>query len=213
MDASSTLEMVRRGRLVAIIRGDFREYMDTLAAILLDNDILAVEITMNSPNATQSIEQLSANFGDRMAIGAGTVLSVEQVGMAAQAGAGFIVSPNRNLKVIEETKHRDLVSIPGCFTLSEVVEALDAGADAVKLFPASAVGPSYLGAIFGPLGSSVRVVPTGGVTPETARLYLKAGAWAVGVGSELFGRGSPGPDDLGPLSERAEAFAVAVGEE
>jgi 2-keto-3-deoxy-6-phosphogluconate aldolase len=89
--------------------------------------------------------------------------------------------------VIEETKRLNMVSLPGCFTPSEIVEALEAGADAVKLFPAQCLGPDFIKAIRGPL-PNIRMVPTGGVTPEAARSYIEAGAWALGVGSELIGK-------------------------
>ena len=115
------------------------------------------------------------------------MLRPEEVERAADAGASFIVSPNLNAKVIEVTKRLGLISSPGCFTPSEIVEAMGAGADAVKLFPAQCLGPDFIKAMRGPL-PNVRLIPTGGVTPEAARGYIAAGAWALGVGSELIGK-------------------------
>jgi Entner-Doudoroff aldolase len=125
------------------------------------------------------------------------------------SGGSFIVSPNRDLSVIETTRRHDLVSIPGCFTPSEVLEALDAGADAAKLFPASVLGPGFVRAMLSPL-PDVRLIPTGGVTSSNAADYIDAGAWAIGVGSELVGRDVLGADGLELLSARARSFAVSV---
>jgi Entner-Doudoroff aldolase len=156
-----------------------------------------------------AIERLAARFGARIAVGAGTVLQPVEVERAAEAGASFIVSPNRDTRVIETTKGRGLVSLPGCLTPSEIVEALAAGADAAKLFPAVCLGPAFVRAMRGPLAQA-RLVPTGGVTPELAREYARAGAWAVGVGSELFNRDALVARDDEWLSARAAAFVAAM---
>jgi Entner-Doudoroff aldolase len=180
-----------------------------MVRVLSEAGITAVEVTLNSPNAIESIGRLAARFGSTMAIGAGTVLSTEEVERAAGAGARFIVSPNRDARVIETTKRLGLASFPGCFTPSEMVEALGAGADAIKLFPALSLGPDFIMAIRGPL-PRIRVVPTGGVTPEAARTYLTAGAWALGIGSELLGRGGSNDEGFEALRRRAQEFTEAV---
>lgn len=211
MNFQHIIERIEAGRIVAILRGDFGGREEEIVAALIDSGITAVEVTLNSPNALGSIERLAQRFSSRIAVGAGTVLHEEEVEQAAGNGAQFIVSPNRNTAVIQTTKRLGLVSLPGCFTPSEIVEALDAGADAIKIFPAGTLGPAYLKAVRAPLGK-VRFVPTGGVTPEKAREYFAAGAWAVGVGSELLSKDLWSKDNLDRLRLRALAFASATKE-
>jgi len=202
---SETMERIEAGGIIAILRGHFGGREEEIVAALQAGGLTAVERTLNSPDALASISRLAARFGAAMAVGAGTVLTPEEVRRAAGAGASFIVSPNCDLRVIEATKKSNLTSLPGCFTPSEVVAAVNAGADAAKLFPASALGPGFVRALRGPL-PHVRTVPTGGVTPELAREYFAAGAWAIGVGSELL---SKQVDDLEALRDRAVAYRAA----
>ncbi|MEK7830652.1 MAG: bifunctional 4-hydroxy-2-oxoglutarate aldolase/2-dehydro-3-deoxy-phosphogluconate aldolase, partial [Acidobacteriota bacterium] len=161
-----------------------------------------------SRDAFAAINRLARRFGSEIAVGAGTVLTPNEVLRVADAGARFIVSPNRDIAVIEQTKKLDLVSLPGCFTPSEVVEAVNAGADAAKLFPANSLGPAFVKALRGPL-PQIRTVPTGGVTAELAREYFAAGAWAIGAGSELIGKDLFAEGGLERLSERTAAFVSA----
>lgn len=209
MTSEQVVEQIEAGRIVAILRGDFGGREEEIVDALVESGITAVESTLNSPGAFDSIVRLATAFGSRIAVGAGTVLRPEEVERAAGAGARFIVSPNLNVKVIEVTKRLGLVSLPGCFTPSEIVEALVAGADAVKLFPAQILGPDFIKAMRGPL-PNVRLIPTGGVTPETARSYIASGAWALGVGSELIGRDVMNDEGFESLRRRATAFAEAA---
>jgi 2-dehydro-3-deoxyphosphogluconate aldolase / (4S)-4-hydroxy-2-oxoglutarate aldolase len=203
------IEQIEAGRIVAILRGDFGGREEEIVDALIDSGITVVEATLNSPGAFDSINRLAARFGSRVAVGAGTVLRPEEVERAAGAGARFIVSPNLNAKVIEVTKRLGLISLPGCFTPSEIVEAMGAGADAVKLFPAQCLGPDFIKAMRGPL-PNVRLVPTGGVTPDDVRGYIAAGAWALGVGSELIGKDVMSDDSFVSLRRRASDFAEAA---
>ena len=205
----AVLARIGAGRIIAILRGDFRGLDLEIASVLYESGITALEVTLNSPDAFVAIERLAVGMGDKLSIGAGTVMSVDHVLRAADSGAGFIVSPNRNLGVIEATKRLEMVSIPGCFTPSEICEALDAGADAVKLFPAISLGPSFVRAIRSPLGE-VRMIPTGGVNPEMAGEYVMAGAWALGVGSELVSSDVSAVGGLVRLRAKAAAFVKAV---
>jgi 2-dehydro-3-deoxyphosphogluconate aldolase/(4S)-4-hydroxy-2-oxoglutarate aldolase len=209
MNTQRTLRLIEKGRVIAIMRGDFGGGEEEIVAAIVEAGITAVEVTLNSPNAMGAIERLAERFGVNTAVGAGTVLSSEDVERVADAGAQFIVSPNRDLKVIETTKRLGLVSLPGCFTPSEIVEAIGAGADAVKLFPAISLGLNFVKSLRGPF-PDVRVVPTGGVTPDAAREYLAAGAWAVGAGSELIGRDAMLPGGLERLRARAAEFVAAI---
>jgi 2-dehydro-3-deoxyphosphogluconate aldolase/(4S)-4-hydroxy-2-oxoglutarate aldolase len=203
------LGRIGAGKIVAILRGDYRALDLEIASVLYESGITAIEVTLNSPGAFVAIERLTVGVGDKLSIGAGTVLSEDQVFRAAGSGARFIVSPNCNLKVIAASKRSGMISIPGCFTPSEICEALDAGADAVKLFPATSLGSSFVRAIRSPLGE-VRLIPTGGVTADMAREYLTAGAWALGVGSELFSSDLLAPGGLVRLRAKAETFVNAV---
>jgi Entner-Doudoroff aldolase len=203
------IEQIEAGRIVAILRGDFGGREEEIVNALVESGVTAVETTLNSPGAFDSIGRLAATFGSRIAVGAGTVLRPEEVERAAGAGASFIVSPNLNAKVIEVTKRLGLVSAPGCFTPSEIVEAMGAGADAAKLFPAQCLGPDFIKAMRGPL-PNIRLIPTGGVTPEAARGYIAAGAWALGVGSELIGKEVMNDEGFESLRRRASDFAEAV---
>lgn len=203
-----TIKHIEAGKIIAILRGDFAGREEEIVAAMIAGGLTAVEVTLNSRDAFAAINRLSKRFGSEMAVGAGTVLTPNEVHRAADAGAKFIVSPNRDLAVIEATKKLDLVSLPGCFTPSEVVEAINAGADAAKLFPANSLGPAFVKALRGPL-PQIRTVPTGGVTAELVREYFAAGAWAIGAGSELIGKDWFAESGLEKLRERTAAFVAA----
>ena len=205
-----TLRQIEQGRVIAILRGDFGGREAEIVEVLVEAGVRAVEVTLNSPGAFKSIENLATRFGLNTAIGAGTVLEPEEVEAATNAGAQFIVSPNLNLNVIDVTRRLNLVSLPGCFTPSEIIEAIAAGAHAVKLFPASCLGPSFLKAMGGPL-QGAQLVPVGGVTPQSAREYFVAGAWAIGAGSELIGKEITAPGGLDSLRARALEYVAAAG--
>lgn len=209
MNPQTTLSKIEAGRVIAILRGDFGGREHEMVAAMIEGGLTAVEVTLNSPDALIKIAKLVALFGARCAVGAGTVLTPHEVNQVADAGGTFIVSPNCDQRVITATKQRRLISLPGAFTPSEIVAAMDAGADAVKLFPATSLGPSYVKAVRAPL-SEARLVPTGGVTPELANDYRAAGAWAVGVGSELLGQEMLADQSFQTLKERTVAFVAAM---
>lgn len=210
MNHEQTFHKIAAGRVIAILRGDFSERLEEMVAAMAAGGLTAVEVTLNSANAFQSIQQLVRHFGDTLAVGAGTVLTTQEVHEVADIGAQFIVSPNCNPGVIEITRQRGLVSLPGCFTPSEIVQAMQTGADAAKLFPAASLGVSFVKAIRAPLPEA-RIVPTGGVTPQMAIEYKAAGAWAVGVGSELINREFlHSPDGMRKLTARTAEFIAAM---
>ena len=209
MNQQQTLFKIEAGRVIAIMRGDFGGREHDMVAAMIEGGLTAVEVTLNSPDALIKIAQLAALFGSRCAVGAGTVLSQNEVNQVADAGGTFIVSPNCDPRVIAATKHRRLISFPGAFTPTEIVAALEAGADAVKVFPATTLGPGYIKAVRAPL-SHARLVPTGGVSPEMARAYCQAGAWAVGVGSELLGQEILADETFVTLRDRTMAFVTAM---
>lgn len=203
-----TIKQIETGKIVAILRGDFAGREEEIVAAMVAGGLTAVEVTLNSRDVMAAIHRLAKRSGSQIAVGAGTVLTPNEVLRAADAGAQFIVSPNRDFAVIEQTKKSGLVSLPGCFTPSEVVEAINAGADAAKLFPANVLGPGFVKALRGPL-PQIRTVPTGGVTAELAREYFTAGAWAIGAGSELIGKDWFSDGGLERLRDRTAAFVAA----
>jgi 2-dehydro-3-deoxyphosphogluconate aldolase/(4S)-4-hydroxy-2-oxoglutarate aldolase len=204
------LSTIAAGRVIAILRGDFRETAEEVAETLVEGGIRALEITLTSPGAVEILGRLVRHLGGRAAVGAGTVMVPDDCARARDAGASFAISPHTSREVIAAARRLDMAAFPGAFTPTEIAAALDAGADAVKLFPAEWLGPTGIAPLLGPF-PGLRVVPTGGIDVARARFHLASGAWAVGVGSPLVGRGGPtGKRDA--LLERARAFAaVAAG--
>jgi 2-dehydro-3-deoxyphosphogluconate aldolase/(4S)-4-hydroxy-2-oxoglutarate aldolase len=212
MQPEAVKAQIISGGVIAILRGDFRSHLIPIAEVLADAGIPAIEITMNSPDALVSIEELTQAVGHRMLIGAGTVIDPAQVGEVADAGGLFIVAPNVDPYVIETSKKADLLVIPGAYTATEIVKAWQLGANLVKLFPATAGGPGYLRAMRGPLGH-IPMVPTGGVSGENAASFIAAGAAALGAGGSLVNPDILTLGGLELLRERADRLmaAVAVG--
>lgn len=203
------LERILEHKIIAIIRGCHPESVLGIAGALYEGGIRLMEVTLNSPGAVRAIAQVRELFGDRMLVGAGTVLSVEEVRQAAGAGAQFIISPSLDIDIIRQTRHLGAVSIPGAFTATEILTAYRSGAHIVKVFPAS-VGVSYFRDLRGPL-PQIPLMPTGGVSLENIKEFKKAGAVAFGIGSALVpGAMSAVPELLGLLKARAEAFVEAV---
>lgn len=214
MCVETTLQRIEAARIVAIMRGAFGAVDRLFASALIEAGVTALEVTLDSPDAFMRIGRLAREVGDSLAIGAGTVRTPDEVARAADVGASFVLSPHRDIAVITAARKQGLVTIPGCFTPSEIVEALDAGAQAVKLFPAAVLTPAFLHAVGAPLGT-IRVVPTGGITLQAIGGWCDAGAWAFGIGSELIGRPSPGAafDErvaAAHVGARARAFVEAV---
>jgi 2-dehydro-3-deoxyphosphogluconate aldolase/(4S)-4-hydroxy-2-oxoglutarate aldolase len=197
-------------KVITIIRGDYQRHLDGIAQTLLDNGVRALEVTLNSPGALEMIAQLARGYGERMLIGAGTVLDGAAVQAAAGAGARFIVAPDTYAEVIETALALDLEPIPGILTPTEARTALRAGARLLKLFPATLGGIDYLKQIRAPLNDA-HFVPTGGISAENAAQYLQAGAAALGVGSWLVPARFEGQDEEYRLvAERAAALMRAV---
>lgn len=171
--------------VVPIIRTSSAESAIRAIEAVYEGGIRSAEITMTVPGAVQALEKLADKFGDKMLLGAGTVLDPETCRICILAGAQFIVTPNLNPATIALSRRYSKPIFPGALTPTEVVNAWEAGADAVKIFPASAMGGAkYIKALKGPL-PQIDMIPTGGVNLETAADFLKAGASAVAVGSEL----------------------------
>ena len=199
------------GGAMAIVRGDFRSHLIPIAEVLFEAGLPAIEVTMNSPNALAAIEELTKVVGDRLLVGAGTVLDPADIEKIAAVDGCFIVSPNTNATVVEVALKADLLMIPGAYTATEVLTAWQLGAGLVKLFPASAGGPDYLRALRGPLGH-IPMMPTGGVSAENAAAFIAAGATALGVGSSLVNPDVFTQGGLERLRERAGRLMAAVAE-
>ncbi len=199
---------ILEGRLIAIGRGLDPASTTAIGEALADAGIRAFEVTLNSRDALGAIRALRARLdGDELLVGAGTILAVEEAEEAVAAGAQFLVSPHTDVSIVSWAADRGIPCFPGAFTPTEIHLAWRAGASAVKLFPSSAVGPAFVRDFRGPF-PQIPLVPTGGVTAETAREFLAAGAVAVGLGGWLMGNGDPGA-----IGARArEAVAAITGE-
>ncbi|MEC0273490.1 bifunctional 4-hydroxy-2-oxoglutarate aldolase/2-dehydro-3-deoxy-phosphogluconate aldolase [Peribacillus frigoritolerans] len=203
------LSAILEHKVISIVRGSKPGDMVKIAGALRNGGVKLIEITLNSPNALQSIELVSEAFGDEMVIGAGTVLDKETARAAILAGAKFILSPTVNLETIKLTKRYGAVSIPGAFTPTEILTAYENGGDIIKVFPAS-IGPGYINDIRGPL-SHIPLLPTGGVTLENIREFQKKGAVGFGIGSALVDtKHEVNEKYLYDLTRKAEAFVSAV---
>lgn len=185
------IQKIMDEKVIAIVRGIYGEDCLNLAKALRDGGVKLMEVTFDQKSAEErqrtadTIRLLTEKLGDGMGIGAGTVTTVEMVRQAKKAGAQFIISPDTNRDVIAETVARDMVSIPGALTPSEMMQAHWAGADFIKVFPANQVGPSYFKTVAAPL-SQVRMLAVGGINEDTVGEYLKAGAAGFGVAGCLF---------------------------
>jgi len=198
--------VIEKHPLIAILRGIKPTEVVDVAEILIEKDFKIIEIPLNSPDPIRSIELLTHYFENHAIIGAGTVLDEASIRSIAEAGAKLIVMPNGNGIVVKAAKDRGLIAIPGIATPSEAFAMIEAGADALKLFPAEGIPPSVLKAMKAVLPSTVPILPVGGITPEKMNDYLKAGAIGFGLGSALY---KPGMT-LRDIRKNAEAFNQAL---
>jgi 2-dehydro-3-deoxyphosphogluconate aldolase / (4S)-4-hydroxy-2-oxoglutarate aldolase len=178
------LDRLRAARVIAVLRTPDPDSGVQAARALADGGVRAIELTFTTPGAEDAIRRARTELGDEVVVGAGTIRDRAQLDAAVAAGAAFLVTPHLDHALLEAMLATGRPALPGTLTPSEVAAALAAGAEAVKLFPASVVGPSYIGALRGPF-PDVQVVPTGGIGPEDVQPWLDAGALAVGAGGEL----------------------------
>ena len=194
--------------LIAILRGITPEEVHDHVAAVLDAGFDAVEIPLNSPEWETSIAATVAAFADRALIGAGTVLTPAHVDSLARIGSRLVVTPNTQPEVIRRAVSSGMTVCAGCATASEAFAALDAGAQALKIFPSSAFGPDYIKALKAVLPADVPVFAVGGVTPENLAVWLKAGCAGAGLGSDLYRAGQP----VTRTAQQAAAFVKAYRE-
>jgi 2-dehydro-3-deoxyphosphogluconate aldolase / (4S)-4-hydroxy-2-oxoglutarate aldolase len=182
--AADVVRAVEDAGIVAVIRIKDPSKLHAIVDAIAEGGIRALEVTMTVPGAVELIRALGPTLPSAFILGAGTVLDADTVARVADAGARYVVSPVFRRSVIEACHARGLAAMPGCFTPTEILDAWDAGADIVKVFPATTLGPSYLKDVHAPL-PQVKLMPTGGVTVENAGDWIRAGAVAVGVGTSL----------------------------
>ena len=210
LQREEVMARIRTLRLVAVVRSTAEQAIPIVEA-LLDGGVWVIEITFSVPNAPEVIATVRRRFGERVLLGAGTVVDAQRAAEAIGAGARYIVAPNTNLDVIRLCHQRDVAAMPGAFTPTEITAAWQAGADCVKLFPAEFLGIAYLKAIRAPL-PDVPIMPTGGVDVENAADWLRAGAVALGVGSNLVRKDAIASGNYRLITETAEKFIAAIAQ-
>lgn len=194
--------------LIAILRGVQPDAVEPIGEALVAAGFTLIEVPMNSPDPLASVERLARRFGAEAVIGAGTVLRVEDVGAVAAAGGTMVISPNANPAVIRAAAQAGMASLPGIATPTEAFAALEAGATALKLFPAEAAAPAVVKAMLAVLPRGTKLLPVGGITPEAMAPWRAAGATGFGLGSALY---KPGMT-AGEVGKRARAFVAAWNE-
>lgn len=214
--SNNTLKHIEEGKVIAIVRGIPSDKIVNLVNAILAGGVSCVEVTFDQTSAEKSRDSLKAismirdTFGERVSVGAGTVMSVEQVHQAAEAGAEYMISPNVNEAVIRETKKLGKVSIPGACTPTEVAAAYEYGADIVKLFPAGVLGAAYVKALKAPL-KHIPVTAVGGISPENCADFIKAGAIGVGCGGNLVSPKLVNEGKYDEITKTAKAYMDALG--
>lgn len=191
--------------LIAILRGITPDEVLQHTDVLLEAGFEAIEIPTNSPGWQESVRKTAAAFGEQALIGAGTVLTTELVDQLHQAGGKLMVTPNINAQVIRKAVQYGMEICPGCATATEAFTAIEAGAQALKIFPSVAFGPDYIKALKAVLPPEIPVFAVGGITPDNLHLYLKAGCVGAGLGSDLYRPGQT----VGRTAEQAAAFVQA----
>jgi len=209
LSRSADLERIIEHRIVAVIRSEHSDKLIDAARALSAGGVKIMEVTFTVPKALRVLETVCDALGDEVLLGAGTVLDSETARAAILAGARFLVSPHTNRALIELAHRYDVLVIPGALTPTEVVTAWEAGADIVKIFPSDLGGPQYIKALRAPL-PQVRMMPTGGVTLETAAAFLRAGACALGVGSALVEAQAIAAGQWQRLEELARQYVACV---
>ena len=207
--SQDTLSRILESGIVAVVRAEKGEQLLSVAEALLAGGVEAIEVTFTVPAAHRVIERVAEQLGDRILLGAGTVLDAETARIAILAGAQYVVAPNLNREVIGVCRRYSKPVMPGALTPTEIIAAWEAGADVVKIFPSELTGPAYLKAIHGPL-PQIRLMPTGGVNLETATAFLQAGACALGVGSALVDTKLIAAGKFSEIEQRAKQFVAVV---
>ena len=212
---SDVIKAITENKLIVILRGVPTDKLKPTAKALYNGGVRVIEVTY-MPNGSVSDEEtakgiklLNDNFGDKMFIGAGTVLSANQVKLTCNAGGRLIVSPNVNKKVIRKALHYDMVSIPGAYTPSEITDAYDNGADFIKVFPAGNAGVGYFKSVKAPL-SHIPMLAVGGITRENIEAFYKAGAKGFGISSSIADRYCIDEGNYAAIERKAKEFVDII---
>jgi 2-dehydro-3-deoxyphosphogluconate aldolase/(4S)-4-hydroxy-2-oxoglutarate aldolase len=211
MNKAAVISKIKEIGIIPVVRAESSEMALRAIQAIAEGGVPIVEITMTVPGAIATIEKVAAKYGTEVIVGAGTVLDQETARLCILAGAQFVVSPIFDPATITTCRRYDIAAIPGALTPTEIMAAWTSGADCVKVFPANAMGgPGYLRSLKAPL-PQLELVPTGGVTLETAAEFIKAGAIALGIGSDLVDTRllKDGADKV--ITERARHFLDKVG--
>lgn len=192
--------------LIAIVRGMTPDVAEAIGDAIFEGGIRIIEVPLNSPNPLQSIEKLARRFGERMLVGAGTVLDPTHVPRVQEAGGRIIVSPDTNIEVIAASAAAGLVASPGYFTPSEAFSAIRAGAAALKLFPAEGASPAMLKAHLAVIPKGVPMIIVGGINPDNMQPWIEAGATGFGLGSGLYKPGQTAAE----TADKARAYVAGV---
>lgn len=209
MNRTERLDLIRSTGVVAIMRARSADQLMAAADAIKAGGVRVIEVTMTTPGALAVIEEAAHRYGDAVLFGAGSVLDAETARAAILAGAGFVVAPTLKVEVVALCNRYSIPVMPGIMTPTEALTAWEAGADMVKLFPASFGGPAMIKAIRAPL-PQLEIVPVGGVNLDNAAEFIRNGAAALGVGSSLVNQALLDAGDMAELQRRAEAFIAAV---
>ena len=209
LDRTGVIAAVEREGIVAVIRMKEADRLRAVVDAIAEGGVRAMEVTMTVPGAVELIRLLAPTMPPGFLLGAGTVTDAETAARVIDAGAQFIVSPVSRREVIAACHRHEVAAMPGCFTPTEILDAWDAGADIVKVFPATALGPGYIKDVRAPL-PQVKLMPTGGVTLDNAGDWIRAGAVAVGVGTALLDKNAIASADYRVLRANAERIVANV---
>ena len=203
------LAQIADAGVIAVIRAPSKDILVDIAQALIAGGVPGIEVTMSTPNAIAGIEMLAGKFGDQCVVGVGTVLDAAIARDAISAGAQFVVSPTFDPSIVETTQRHGKISIPGAFTPTEIMRAWNGGADVVKVFPSTSLGPTYFKDLLAPL-PQLKLTPTGGVDVKNTPEWIKAGAVFVGAGSALVSKDAMAKKDWTSITNNAKAFVDAV---
>ena len=209
MDRHEIVRRLEKGGIIAVIRLSDTRKLNSIIEALSKGGVTALEITMTTPGAIEVIKEISDQTSENFIVGVGTVLDSETARMAILAGAQFVVAPILNIDMIKMAHRYDKAVIPGAFTPTEIMTVWDYGADIVKVFPATALGPKYFKDVHGPL-PQVKLTPTGGVSLANAAEFIRSGACCIGVGSALIEKKFVADSNWPALTELAAAFVAEI---
>ncbi len=210
--SESTAEIIERVGLVPVLRAKSVAQGRAVVDAMIAGGVTVVEVTMTVPGAIDLLKELKKEYGEKLLLGSGTVITGEQAQATIDAGAEFVVSPSLHPEVVAVTKNNNKISCPGALTPTEAITAWNEGADYVKIFPCSALGgASYLKSLLAPF-PQLKIIPTGGVTLETAASFIKAGARALGVGSDLVNLAALDAGHPETITATARAYLKALAD-